>query len=202
MASPAPHGGSLIVVDIASPRPRYGRLVAFPPPTHVAIRRGVPAARSLRRTCRHRPRHLQRAHRGRAEHATARALLAFFESLSRVTTLDELVQLVADTVPAVTGCDQSTVYLWDAESGQLVPRARTAGMEDPNAYQGPIVPVPGPGCPAGRRYRPSGENDHGMSVPTGPSGRPHRHLRPDPRTTEPLNVRTDIDVIERHDEPP
>jgi diguanylate cyclase (GGDEF)-like protein len=84
-----------------------------------------------------------------------------------------LVQLVADTVPSVTGCDQSTVYLWEPESGRLVPRARTVGMEDPNAYTGPIVPISGPDRDA-------------MEGPL-----------PDADTAEPLNVRTDIDVIGR-----
>ncbi len=61
------------------------------------------------------------------------------------------MQLLADTVPAVAGCDRSTVYLWEADSGQLVPRARSAGTQPPDAYLGPIVPlaVPGP-SPAGR----------------------------------------------------
>ena len=60
-----------------------------------------------------------------------------------MTTLAELVQLLADTVPAVTDCDQSTVYLWDRGRGQLVPRAWTEGMAPPDGSLGPIVPVTG-----------------------------------------------------------
>ncbi|MGD0313501.1 MAG: EAL domain-containing protein [Acidimicrobiales bacterium] len=170
-----PDVGSLIVVDIVSGRARYGRLVAFPPPDSSSSEE---ESQLLALFAEHAATALDiftvltEAERS---NATARTLLSFFESLSRVTTLGELVQLVADTVPAVTGCDQSTVYLWEAESGQLVPRARTAGMEDPSAYQGPIVPVSGPGLPG------AGFGTFG----------------PDPGTTEPLSVRTDIDVIGR-----
>ncbi len=171
--APDDRDGSAVVVDIASPRRRYGRLVVFPPPDGAlspleSQLLGLYAEHTA--TALDMFRVLNEANRS---NATARTLLSFFESLSRVTTLDELVQLVADTVPAVTGCDQSTVYLWEPESGRLVPRARTVGMEDPNAYTGPIVPISGP------------DRDE-MDGPF-----------PDADTAEPLNVRTDIDVIGR-----
>ncbi len=74
--------------------------------------------------------------------ATARTLLSFSESLSRVTTLAELVQLLADTVPGVTDCDQSTVYLWDGadrQAGAPGPYRRPGGTSAPTGA--PIVPL-------------------------------------------------------------
>jgi diguanylate cyclase (GGDEF)-like protein len=189
---PDTNDGSPVVVDIASPRRRYGRLVVFPPPdaalspleSQILDLYGEHTATALDMF-----RVLNEAQRS---NATARTLLSFFESLSRVTSLDELVQLVADTVPAVTGCDQSTVYLWEPESGQLVPRARTVGMEDPNAYTGPIVPIPGPGLRGVGTDTIAVSGVGGPVTPvadgTGPS---------DAGTAEPLNVRTDIDVVGR-----
>ena len=153
--------GPRLVVDIASPRRRYGRLVEFPPPdaepsaweTQVLDLYADYAATALDV--------FSVLSDAKRSDATARTLLSFSESLSRVTTLAELVQLLADTVPAVTDCDQATVYLWETDTGQLVPRARTAGLESPDAYTGPIVPVAArPGAtPAagsiGRRRKPS-----------------------------------------------
>ena len=118
---PGEGDGSPLVVDIASSRRRYGRLAEFPPPRRPPSALGVAAATSSRRLRRHRPRHLQRLADAKRSDATARTLLSFSESLSGVTTLAELVQLLADTVPAVTNCDQSTVYLWDSEPASWSP---------------------------------------------------------------------------------
>ena len=88
--------------------------------------------------------------------ATARTLLSFSESLSRVTNLVELVQLLADTVPAVTDCDQSTVYLWDHETRPAGTRGPgPTGTSPADGYLGPIVPVTGsPGRTPPRPIRP------------------------------------------------
>ncbi|HEX3981490.1 MAG TPA: diguanylate cyclase, partial [Acidimicrobiales bacterium] len=192
---PEDSDGSPVIVDIASPRRRYGRLVVFLP-SDVAPAAldsellGLYAEHAA--TALDMFRVLSEAKRS---NNTARTLLSFFESLSRVTTLDELVQLVADTVPAVTGCDQSTVYLWEPESGQLVPRARTVGRDDPNAHTGPIVPIPGPDQSM------AGANI--LAVPEASTPRPPAYNgtggpdAPGAGTAEPLNVRTDIDVVGR-----
>ena len=148
------------MVDIASGRHRYGRLVELVPA-------GDPVPRSEGRLLRLYADYAATAldilsvlDDARRSDTTARTLLSFAESLSGVTTLADLVQLLADTVPAVAACDRSTVYLWEVDSGQLVPRARSAGTQPPDAYLGPIVPLavpaPGPvGRPEGRR-----EGDH------------------------------------------
>ena len=43
--------------------------------------------------------------------------------------VSDAVQLIADVVPEVTGCDRATIYLWNDRVGHLVPRARTTGRE-------------------------------------------------------------------------
>ena len=76
----------------------------------------------------------------RRSDSTARTLLSFSEQLSGLTNLAQALQILADTVPAVTGCDQSTVYLWDRDRSRLVLGAYTAGMTPPDADLGPIAP--------------------------------------------------------------
>jgi len=140
-ARPDDVDGSRLIVDIQSPRRRYGRLVEFR-----SERSARPASelRVLGLYADYAATSLDvfaELSDARRSDATARTLLSFSEARSRVTSLAELVQLLADTVPAVTDCDQSTVYLWHSERGQLIPQARTAGMEPPDSYLGPIVPV-------------------------------------------------------------
>ena len=143
-------GGSRLIVDIASPHRLYGRLAEVLPPgaphpsseTYLLTLFAEYAAAALDIF-----RVLTDAKRS---DATARTLLSFSETLSQVTTLAELVQLLADTAPAVTDCDQSTVYLWDRDLGQLLPRAWTEGMESPDESLGPILPSTGPSLPPDR----------------------------------------------------
>ena len=159
---PGDSGGSPLIVDIASPRRRYGRLAEFLPPGAVhppSESRLLSLYAEYAATALDVFGVLSDAKRS---DATARTLLSFSETLSRVTALSELVQLLADTVPEVTDCDQSTVYLWEGDQGQLTPRARTVGMESPpDAYIGPIIPVPRSG--------------QGRRVPGAPSSRGDAH---------------------------
>jgi diguanylate cyclase (GGDEF)-like protein len=139
--------GTRLVVDIASGRHRYGRLVELVP-AGVSV---PPAeARLLRLYADHAATALDVfgvLDEARRSDETARTLLSFAETLSQVTAPADLVQLLADTVPAVAGCERSSVYLWEGDSGLLVPRARSSGKQPADAYLGPIVPlaVPGPG---------------------------------------------------------
>ena len=170
---------STLVVDITSSRRRYGRLVEFPPPgsapspweSRVLSLYADYAATALDI--------FSVLTEAKRSDATARTLLSFSESLSRVTTQDELVQLLADLVPAVTNCDQSTVYLWDSGLGQMIPRARTAGLEAPHAYHGPIVPV--------RPSRPPGGGPAALN-----GSRP-----PLAGSDDPLTIRTDATEVEQ-----
>ena len=67
----------------------------------------------------------------RRSDSTARTILSFSEQLSGLTNLAQALQILADTVPDVTGCAQATVYLWDKENSQLVLGAYTTGMAPP-----------------------------------------------------------------------
>ena len=136
-----PHDDSQVIVDISSPRRHYGRLIEFLP------------AGAVQPSSENKVLSLYAEYAATAldifgvlldakrSDATARTLLSFSEALSRVTDVGDLVQVLADTVPAVTDCDQSTVYLWDTAAGQLQPRARTRGLEARDAHLGPIAPV-------------------------------------------------------------
>jgi diguanylate cyclase (GGDEF)-like protein len=116
-------GGSRLIVEIASSRQRYGRLAAIYPPgmRFMAREREIfslyanYAATALDLVT------------SRRSHATARALLDFSRSLSRVGTTDEVSQTLADTIPAVAGCQTSSVMLWDPVDDRLVLKARSVG---------------------------------------------------------------------------
>jgi len=180
---PGEGSGSHVVVDIASSRRRYGRLVEFPPPDAPV---SPWESRMLNLYAEYAATALDIFSvltDAKRSDATARTLLSFSESLSGVTTLTELVQLLADTIPAVTQCDQSTVHLWDAGTGQLLPRARTAGLEAEDAYHGPIVPIRPP---------------HGVPAkPTDGPGPGGFGSTPEPGTGEPLTIRADAFIIQR-----
>jgi len=121
--SPDDAGGSRLIVDIASSRQRYGRLAAVYPPggRFMAREREIfslyanYAATALDL--------VTSLSESRRSSATARALLDFSRALSRVGTTDEVSQTLADTVPAVARCEQSSVLLWDPFDQQLVIKA-------------------------------------------------------------------------------
>ena len=73
--------------------------------------------------------------------STARALLSFSDRLSSQTALADAIQLLADVVPDVTGCSQSTVYLWDAERFRLSMAAHTEGVTPPDEDLQVLVPT-------------------------------------------------------------
>ncbi len=201
---PGDDGGSRLVVDIASPERFYGRLAEVLPRDAVhpssegyvlrLFAEYAAAALDIFRV-------LSDAKRS---DATARTLLSFSETLARVTTLAELVQLLADTVPAMTDCDQSTVYLWDQDLGQLVPRAWTEGMESPDASLGPILPVTGRSRqpersePSPIRPLPTPAPERTRIGPVaGPSKPQGGVVGSGPRARGPVNIRSDTPVVDR-----
>jgi diguanylate cyclase (GGDEF)-like protein len=181
---PEDAGGTRIIVDITSGRRSYGRLVELLDP--VATRPAT-EAKMLRLYAEYAATALDVfgvLSDAKRSDATARTLLSFSESLSGLTNVADLVQVLADTVPDVTDCDNSSVYLWEAGLGQLVPRARTAGYVRPEADLGPIVPI--------HRSDPSS----GRARP----GRPVREGKgaaPDDETADFLRVPSDLDMIDR-----
>ncbi|MGD0393223.1 MAG: EAL domain-containing protein [Acidimicrobiales bacterium] len=200
---PGDDGGSRLVVDIASPQRLYGRLAevlphgeVHPPSETYALglfAEYAAAALDIFRV-------LTDAKRS---DATARTLLSFSETLARVTNLAELVQLLADTVPAMTDCDQSTVYLWDQDLGQLVPRAWTEGMESPAASLGPILPVTGGSRrpersePSPIRPLPTAAERTRVGPMAPPSKPPGGVVGSESRARGPVNIRSDTTVVDR-----
>ena len=127
------------VVDIASPRRRYGRLAVFTAPGDEATADG----RVLRLFAQYAANVLDVftvLSDARRSDSTARTILSFSEQLSGLTNLAQVLQILADTVPEVTGCAQSTVYLWDKDASRLVLGAYTAGMTPPDSDLAAITP--------------------------------------------------------------
>src|SRR5271166_1241910 len=124
-------GGSRLIVDIASARQTYGRLAAVYPPgmQFMAREREIfslyanYAATALDL--------VTALAESRRSNATARALLDFSRSLSRVGTTDEVSQTLAHTVPAVAGCQRSTVMLWHPREQRLTFKALSGGVPAP-----------------------------------------------------------------------
>ena len=132
---------SRTVVDIASSRRRYGRLAVFDRP---ADRWSEADDRVLELFTSYAANVLDVftvLSDARRSDSTARTILSFSEQLSGLTNLASALQILADTVPEVTGCAQATVYLWDKERSRLVLGAYTSGMAAPDADLGPIAPL-------------------------------------------------------------
>jgi diguanylate cyclase (GGDEF)-like protein len=128
------------VVDIASPRRRYGRLAVFVDPKTVQPDADERVLRSFAQYAANVLDVFTVLADARRSDTTARTILSFSEQLSGLTNLAQALQILADTVPEVTGCGQSTVYLWDQETSRLVLGAFTAGLSAPDADLGPIEP--------------------------------------------------------------
>ena len=135
--------GTRTIVDIASAQRLYGRLVELPSPGE----RPTPA-RALDLYAGYAAAALDTfgvLTEARQSDATGQALLSFSEALSGASSTNEVVQLLADTVPTVTSCERAAVYLWDGGTGRLVPKAGTGGG-NPSGDIGPaIVPIRPPG---------------------------------------------------------
>lgn len=122
-------GGTRLIVDIASARRRYGRLAAVFPPGVTYFeseRRMLTLYAGYAATALDMMASLEHA---RKSDATARALLGFSGALSQVTNTDDVAQLLADTVPAVVGCDHGIVMLWSPDRQELSVRAVTSGTK-------------------------------------------------------------------------
>jgi diguanylate cyclase (GGDEF)-like protein len=199
-------GGTRWVIDIASHRRRYGRVAVFRQPggeipdteERVLGLFADYAATALDV--------FGVVTDAKRSDATARALLGFSEAISHVTTLAESVQLLADTVPSVTGCDRAIVYLWDGEANQLAPRAISGGTTMATTRIAPVVPLaraeptgdrhpvtPGhrdPSGGAGTNGRPPGVAHRGSRPPSNGGDRIRNHA-------EEVPIRTDTSEFER-----
>ncbi len=129
--NPDDAGGCRLIVDIASSRQLYGRLAAVYPPGMQFMEREREifslyanyAATALDL--------VTSLADSRRSNETARALLGFSRSLSKISTTDDVAQTLSDTVPLVLGCQRSTVMLWDPFDMKLTLKAVSGGMEIP-----------------------------------------------------------------------
>ena len=139
--------GSRVMVDIASPLRRYGRIAEFPEAgeTDTATERRVLAL--FARYAANVLDVFTVLHDARRSDSTARTLLSFSEQLSGLTNLAQALQILADTVPDVTGCDQATVYLWDHDRSRLVLGAYTSGRDAPEPTSTRSLPTGPPPRP-------------------------------------------------------
>jgi diguanylate cyclase (GGDEF)-like protein len=128
------------VVDVASTLRRYGRIAVLPEPGHAPTEEDERVLRLFARYAANVLDVYTVLGDARRSNSTARTLLSFGEQLSGLTNLAQALQILADTVPGVTGCDQSIVYLWDKERSRLTLGAHTAGMTSPQADLGSISP--------------------------------------------------------------
>ncbi|MGA8724110.1 MAG: EAL domain-containing protein, partial [Acidimicrobiales bacterium] len=189
-------GGTRLVVDIASHRRRYGRVAVFRQPGGT-----IPEteARVLGLFADYAATALDVfgvVTDAKRSDATARSLLEFSDALSHVTTLAESVQLLADTVPDVTGCDRAIVFLWDGEANQLAPRAITGGTSVAAARIPPIVPLARAETSADRRPITPGQKDNAAGA--GTNGRPpgaHRGSRSPSNGADRIRSRTEVVAI-------
>lgn len=113
-----------LVVDVASSRSCFGRLVVF------ATSRGF--ARNDRQILDAYAAYAASAldvatalEQARLSHESANALLDFSRTLAGASTVDEVAERLAETVPVVTRCDRSTVMLWDPDEQAVTVRAAT-----------------------------------------------------------------------------
>lgn len=134
-------GGTRVIVDIASPRRLYGRLVAFVAPEESHPPSEVEALRFYAEYVATALEIFTVLTEARQSDATARTLLSFAEALSGVSTAAELVQLLAETTRAVAGSDSAAVFLWDPEQGRLIRRATSGGGSARRAGPEAIVPL-------------------------------------------------------------
>lgn len=119
-------GGSRLIVDVASSRRFYGRLVAvydfehvfFPEERRLFASYARQAAVALDAATA-----LEEARR-RGE--TASTLLELSRQLAQATSTDEVAQRLAGAVPAVIGAHRSAVLLWDEQREVLRVRARAS----------------------------------------------------------------------------
>ncbi len=119
-------GGSRLIVDVASSRRFYGRLVAvydfehifFPEERRLFASYARQAAVALDAATA-----LEEARR-RGE--TASTLLELSRQLAQATSTDEVAQVLADAVPTVIGAHRAAVLLWDAEQRELRVSARSS----------------------------------------------------------------------------
>jgi diguanylate cyclase (GGDEF)-like protein len=138
----------LVSVPVGSGGQQLGVLAAlFPPGTHASAvdqrllaAYASHAAAAINVIC-----SLQAARRDRD---TAEALLSLARSLAEVASSREIAARICEAIPLVVACDEASVCLYDAETGQLSLVASTAPGGEPGSPRAPVFsPDALPGIP-------------------------------------------------------
>jgi diguanylate cyclase (GGDEF)-like protein len=127
---PDDHGGSRLIVEVASARHAYGRLAAIYGPGHTFFSE---ERRLLTTYARQAAVALDAAtalEEARQRGETAQTLLDLARALALTTTTDEVAQRLAEAVPTVTGAQQASVLLWEPDHQRLAVRARSDAVGD------------------------------------------------------------------------
>ncbi len=117
---PDTRGGSRLIVDVRSLRHHYGRLAAIYPEGMTFLpqeREALSVYADYAATALDMVTALDETRRS---HDTTNALLQFARDLSLLTTIEEVATKLQATVPAVIGCQSSTVFLWDPARDAIV----------------------------------------------------------------------------------
>ncbi|MEY2463373.1 MAG: hypothetical protein QOH64_1511 [Acidimicrobiaceae bacterium] len=163
---PDDHGGSRLIVDVASARHAYGRLAALYAPGHTFF----PEERRLLTTyARQAAVALDAAtalEEARQRGETLQTLLDLARALAQTTTTDEVAQRLAEAVPAVTGAQTATVLLWEPDHQRLTIRGRSDVGDGSGSAREAVTPADSPEL---ARFLSSPEPQH-----------VHRHTTADP----------------------
>jgi diguanylate cyclase (GGDEF)-like protein len=137
---PDDHGGSRLIVEVASARNAYGRLAAIYAPGHTFF----PEERRLLTTyARQAAVALDAAtalEEARQRGETAQTLLDLARALAQTVTTDEVAQRLAEAVPTVTGAEQASVMLWEPDRERMTIRARSRPDDGPRATPAAVTP--------------------------------------------------------------
>ena len=128
---PEDGAGSRLIVDVASSRRFYGRLVALYDFEHVFFREERRLFASYARQAAVALDAATALEEARRRGETASTLLDLSSRLAKATSTAEVAQLLADAVPSVIGAHRATVFAWEAEQGALRALAR-APLDDPS----------------------------------------------------------------------
>jgi diguanylate cyclase (GGDEF)-like protein len=122
---PDDHGGSWLIADVESPRHRYGRLAAIYPHSNAFFAQEHEILSVFAKYAATALDIVATLEETRRSNATTTALLEFARALSQMTTVEDVAQELATTVPKVVACDRASVLIREPDGDRLVLRARS-----------------------------------------------------------------------------
>ncbi|HET6917345.1 MAG TPA: EAL domain-containing protein [Acidimicrobiales bacterium] len=134
-------GGSRLIVDVASSRRFYGRLVAFYDFEHVFFPEERRLFASYARQAAVALDAATALDEARRRGETASTLLELSSQLARATSTDEVAQRLARAVPSVIGAERSSILLWDPAHEALRVIARASLNDQPMPVSTGVISV-------------------------------------------------------------